>query len=318
MEFSCLVSDKEWDAFVVTSPQFSVFVTSDFIKSLNIDYKFFGVYDKKQLQAAAVLLIDKEGKSLPAPYSFSQYQGVLLADHPSFSNHKRIKHNLKTIEFLLQNLSEEYNYFSFCHSWRLEDLRPFLWFNYHTPERGVFQMELMYTGILDRTSYKDFEHYLSKIAKGRKYDYKKAKKNIVVSDSENIDELITLYVQTFQRQGVNVGDKEIQQMSSICSYAIKNRYGALKLASYQGRVISAVFFLKDHRTAYYLFGASDPEYRNTGGASLLLLESIRESFENGIGEIDFVGVNSPHRGDFKLSFNAALKPFYVTTINIEE
>jgi len=32
-------------------------------------------------------------------------------------------------------------------------------------------------------------------------------------------------------------------------------------------------------------------------------------------EIDFCGVNSPQRGDFKISFNAEIKPYYESTFD---
>jgi len=76
---------------------------------------------------------------------------------------------------------------------------------------------------------------------------------------------------------------------------------------------SAVLFLYDDRTAYYMFGANDPAYRNTSAGTFLLMNMIKEAFEMGLKEIDFVGVNSPNRGDYKISFNADIKPHFVAT-----
>ena len=42
---------------------------------------------------------------------------------------------------------------------------------------------------------------------------------------------------------------------------------------------------------------------------------IRDAFECSFSEVDFVGVNSPNRGDFKISFNPELKPYHVCTYN---
>jgi len=73
--------------------------------------------------------------------------------------------------------------------------------------------------------------------------------------------------------------------------------------------------LYDDRTAYYLFGANDPMYRHTSAGAFLLMHMIKDAFEKGIQEIDFVGVNSPNRGDFKISFNAEVKPYFVTDLS---
>ena len=72
-------------------------------------------------------------------------------------------------------------------------------------------------------------------------------------------------------------------------------------------------FLNDHRGAYYLIGANDPEYRHSGSGSYLMLESLRRSQERGLATVDFVGINSPNRGDFKTSFNAVPVPYFVAT-----
>ena len=58
-------------------------------------------------------------------------------------------------------------------------------------------------------------------------------------------------------------------------------------------------------------GASGPcRARQGGAATRLMLDSIFEAKRRGLVELDFVGVNSPDRGDFKLSFNPELKPYF--------
>jgi hypothetical protein len=43
-----------------------------------------------------------------------------------------------------------------------------------------------------------------------------------------------------------------------------------------------------------------------------MLNLIRDAMEKGLKYVDFCGVNSPNRGDYKISFNAELKPYFVT------
>jgi len=70
------------------------------------------------------------------------------------------------------------------------------------------------------------------------------------------------------------------------------------------------FFVTDSDCAYYLFGANDPDLRYANASSKLLIENIAIFAAQGLKRFDFVGVNSPQRGDFKLSFNAELVPEY--------
>ena len=77
-----------------------------------------------------------------------------------------------------------------------------------------------------------------------------------------------------------------------------------------GAPASASLFLWDQRTGYYVFGASDPAYRSTGAATVVMVESLWHAIERGLSQIDFCGINSPQRGDFKTSFGAAPVPYF--------
>jgi hypothetical protein len=38
----------------------------------------------------------------------------------------------------------------------------------------------------------------------------------------------------------------------------------------------------------------------------------------GLLEFDFVGANSPQRGDYKISFNADIKPYFSSSISLKQ
>ena len=48
--------------------------------------------------------------------------------------------------------------------------------------------------------------------------------------------------------------------------------------------------------------------------SFILFEAIKRYMDQGLSSVDFVGVNSPMRGDFKTSFNAQVKPYYIVKL----
>jgi lipid II:glycine glycyltransferase (peptidoglycan interpeptide bridge formation enzyme) len=77
-----------------------------------------------------------------------------------------------------------------------------------------------------------------------------------------------------------------------------------------GGIASMCLFLYDKKRAYYLLAANDPTHRSTGAATRLMFDNIFEAKRRGLQELDFVGVNSPNRGDFKLSFNPELKLYF--------
>ncbi len=305
-------SKQIWDAFASTSPQRSVFVESRFLDSLRVDYDLVTCYDKGEIVAGAVLIYSARGEPIEVGFPFTLYQGILLADNTQKPAHSQITHELKVVEYFLEKLTAHFKKFCFCQSWRLQDIRPFQWHNFHEPDKGRFKTDLRYTGILDLRNYNDFEGYLASVRTVRRQEYRKASQSLTIQFSDDTALLDALHAKTFERQSLERGDQDSALIRSICDQAIANGYGKMGVALLNGIPVSAVLFLYDDRTAYYLFGANDPSYRKSSAGSCLLIYMIKDALENDVQEVDFVGVNSPNRGDFKISFNADLKPYYVT------
>jgi hypothetical protein len=270
-------------------------------------------YEKGQIVAGVVLIYSDAGELIDRPYPFTQYQGVLLADNRSHSAHTKITHEFKVVEYFISQLTEYYKKCCLCHSWRLNDLRPFQWHNYHDPDKGLFKLDLRYTGILDLKKYDNFNAYLSSIRLLRKREFKKASQTLNLKLCDDALMLDTLHAMTFERQNIERSNQDSVLVRSICQHAVAGGYGKMSVALLDEMPVSAVLFLYDDRTAYYLVGANDPIYRNTGAGSFLMLHMIKDAFEQGMEEIDFVGVNSPSRGDYKISLNAELKDYFITS-----
>lgn len=305
-------SKQAWDAFVSTSPQRSVFVYSKFLDSLRVSYDLVTCYEKGKIVAGVVLIYSETGAPISGTFPFTQYQGVLLADNSQKAGHSQLSLEFKVLEHFIKQLTEHYGKFSFCHSWRLRDLRPFQWHNYHEAEKGQFKIDLRYTGILDLQQFGNFDEYLSSVRTVRRQEFKKSSQLLKFQLSDDASLLDVLHAKTFERQSLERTDRDSMLVQSICKDAIAGGYGKMSVALLNDVPVSAVLFLYDDRTAYYVFGANDPEYRNTSAGAFLLMQMIKDAFDNGLKEIDFVGVNSPNRGDFKISFNAEVKPYFMT------
>ncbi|MBF0331987.1 MAG: GNAT family N-acetyltransferase, partial [Candidatus Omnitrophica bacterium] len=75
--------------------------------------------------------------------------------------------------------------------------------------------------------------------------------------------------------------------------------------------MSGSLFVFDRFRAYYLIGGTDPDFRQYGvGTRNFHDVFVRLNSELGIKEVDFVGVNSPGRGGYKLSFGARIVPYF--------
>jgi lipid II:glycine glycyltransferase (peptidoglycan interpeptide bridge formation enzyme) len=79
-----------------------------------------------------------------------------------------------------------------------------------------------------------------------------------------------------------------------------------------GAVAAAALFVYDRTAAYYLAAGTDPELRETGAGTSIVLAFIERAIARGLHGVDVCGINSPQRGDFKTSFNALPVPYFLT------
>ena len=299
----------KWDEFVKLSPQRSIFVFTDFLNSIKYDYKLITTYEKNRIVLGTLIIFDEDERPIKRMLPFNLYQGILFAENKNYSFHKSISYNLKVLEFTLSKISSKYNEFSLCTSWRINDLRAFLWHNYHKEDQRKFKNEVLYTGIIQKKLYDSFDHYLKKVRSSRRQEFKKSLNNLTFKSSNNVELLFQLYKKTLDRQNISITNEEKKLLFSMSRQALNKGYGKMFLAFFNENPISAVFILNDDISAYYWIGASDPNYRKLNGSTFLLFNIIKEFFESDLKEFDFLGTNSPKRGDYKLSFNCELKQF---------
>jgi len=302
-----------WDAFVSRSPQGNVFCRSGFLDSLGVAYDTWLLRTNGRTQAGAVLLKDSQGNVLAAPYPLSMYHGVLLDEGlVSAQPHRRYKEGLELTAKLLEELERRYSRLSFCLHPGFDDLRAFSWFHYHRRELGMFNIGLNYTGIID-LGMPDFEAYLATIRSCKRREYRLALKNGLTAETgDDLVALENLYRMTFERQGATKSSEELRLVRAIAQVALAQGFGEILLVRLPGgEVASATLFLHDEHAGYYLIGANNPDYRNTYSGVFAFVESCRRCHARGLKQIDVCGVNSPNRGDFKTSFNAVPKPYFV-------
>ena len=304
--------DAVWDAFVQASPQGNVFCQSSFLAALGVNAHRYLVTENSNTRFGAIVL-ERDGAALPAPYPFTMYQGVMLAgDLATLPAHKAVPAGLELNDFLLAELAARWNTVSFCLHPTFPDLRSFLWLNYHEPDKGQFRVDLRYTGSIDLQSATSPSQQMRSV---RRQEHRRATEaGLRCEPSEDLEALDRLHELTFQRQGIERPASEVQLLRDISAAALRHGFGKCFVARLpDGQVASASLFLHDTRTAYYLIGANDPAHRKSGSGVFLLAEIIEQYRQAGHQSVDFVGVNSPNRGDFKTSFGARPVPYFEVT-----
>ena len=67
--------DAEWEKFVESSPDFSVYLTKEFLENTSENNKFFKCYKGEELRAAVVMVVDDENKKSISS-NFLIYSGI--------------------------------------------------------------------------------------------------------------------------------------------------------------------------------------------------------------------------------------------------
>ena len=313
------VTDLEsWDLELASSPQRNIFCRSDFLEALGCTYDLYFIEENGRLLLGCPIITNASGIPLDHTHPFTQYQGPWFTKaFQALSSHSRSGECLKILDFLLAQLEQNYAQLHFDSHWSFPDLRSFSWFQYGEPEAKRFRMDLYYSGLIDLNPLKDFSEYLTTVRKSRRQEYRALKEDglaIERSSREKISNFMMLYKATFERQSLSVPDTNLKLVQSILEKFIGTKSGELYFClNSEKKEISASFFLRDGITSYYLFGANDPDFRHLPGGSLVVLAEIENAFHDGIKCIDMCGMNSPQRGAFKASFNAALVPYFSLT-----
>jgi len=303
-------SDNEkWDEFVSNSLQGNIFCMSSFLNAWGKDSEKLFIKKNDQIMLGA-LLMDHKLKLVNPP---TRYQGILFSKEISnFPIYKRTKVCLDLVEFLLDELTKKYDRINFSLFHTFKDLRTIQWLNYHEPEKGQFNINLRYTGILDTTGANDIDSLLMLMRTDRRQAYRKNKKNgFNLKESDDVEIIDYLQELTYKRQGFSIEDNERKLFLDLVDGLNKDNLGRLLVCKDKDdNPAAASFFIFDNKYVYYLYGANDPDYRKFGTGTAIVTDQILFFKEKGINLIDFCGINSPARGDFKTSFNAMPIPFY--------
>lgn len=299
--------DAQWDRLVAASPQGTVFSQSGFLRSLGCRFRRYLIGTPGQAQALCAAIEDASGEHLVG-HDYTPYLGLLFVGAANAPPRQRVLDELRLSEFALQQLTARYRTVAMALSWQFGDLRPFLWHNYHEAALGQFQSAPRYTAVLGLDGI-DADSYPAQTRACRRQELRKGTA-YTVREEHDVEGFLALYALTFARQGIDLAPAALALVERITRAALAQGYGRLSSCSTGRGVAAMTLFLFDGRRAYYLFAANDPEQRNSGAATRLMFENIYDARRRGLVEFDFVGVNSPKRGDFKLSFNPELKLYF--------
>ena len=310
----CKVTHSEWDEFLELSPQASVFCTSWFLSCYSGRCDYWVLRDDtEEMVAGTPILHDETGKTYLETAPYSMYVGPVMGEKTSmWPHHKKGKAIPEILQYLILELLKIYRHLALSFHHDHKDLRGVQWVCYAPEFKGTMAMELRYTADIKIPADSEAMTWLSEMRSVRRQEINKTKRLGFTSESvTNVEAMTEIYKKTFSRQEISIDESHQNLVNSIATKAIRGGYGLMTaVRDKQGCLCSAYLFLIFKDKAYYLFGANDPEFRKLSPSTQLMYDSVMLLHQHGIKTLDFCGVNSPNRGDYKTSFNAITAPYY--------
>ncbi|NVJ91186.1 MAG: GNAT family N-acetyltransferase [Methylocystaceae bacterium] len=315
--------DERWDNFVHNSPQGTLFSTSIFLSCLMHNKPGTWYCKKKGEIVAAVCVVESPDGSQAVEDDLIIYGGILFKkDRPNQNVAQTMSEHFRISAFLADELQRLYETVFINLSPNIEDLRPFLWYNYGN-DNPKWQHDLRYTSyhdlsLIDPNGPLEKNPIYISASQSRRQQIKYGiKKGVITELSTDVERFLELYKLTFDRQDENAIGLMEETLRTVM-FAILNAGIGVMYFSYtaDGRLGSAAVFAWDNKRAYYLYGANDPTCRDDHTGTMILWQAFLDLAERGLPSVDMEGVNSPLRGHFKLSFGGHLVPYYhITFLN---
>ena len=306
----------EWDIFVKSSKNGTIFSYSKYLEALKIRYGCYFILKNNEKRAALSVIESKNGTNAVLD-DLVIYNGLIFGPGNKEQNEaQRNSEKYRITEFAATQLATIYKSVKISLHPSIYDLRPFLWYNYGK-DLPKYKSNVRYTSYLDISDFSR-KHDLDSIlcyqsaSTARRQEIRYGiRENVNTEELFSPDLFVFFYQMTMKKSGEEVSSNKLNRIVCLMEEIIYNKMGKMYIAKTQtGDIGSLAFFVNDQYRSYYLFGANNPDLHNKHTGTMVLWDAFYALREDGMTEIDLEGVNSPNRGWFKLSFGGSLVPYY--------
>ena len=256
---------EEWDRFVDESPQGNIFCRSWWLEVVAPQRFRILTLHKGDKIVAGMPMVYAQKWGFRAIYMppLTQTLGVLLAPPTSDRYEKRLSREMNILGSLVEAIPK-CNLFSVNFHPSFTNWLPFYWAGYKQTTRYTYAI----------TDLSDLDRVFSEFAHSKRKNIKKACGLVEVREDLSAAEFYSNHVMTLRKQGASIS-YSYDLFERIYNAAHENHAGKTWYAIDSERNIhAAIFVVFDRKSAYYLISSIDPDYRNSGAASLLVREAI--------------------------------------------
>jgi len=305
-----------WGKFSQTSKEYSLFNDSIYLNSFGGKYKLYLVKKGDYIKAGLVVIL-KDEKNLKVD-DLVIYSGILFEDGSAQKSSKVTLERFEISNFIIEELDKLYEHIEFVLSPYVDDIRAFLWHNYHSSkDSDKYSVSIRYTSYLDISSLSNFiNEEDSEIFKNletlRKRNIREARKKEAYTIVTNEVELFILYYKKLMlKQDQIVSMEKLSNIKNLITTLVNKKKAKIYVSkNSQNEIQYITIFAWDKFRAYYLFGAPNPDASERYRGTISFWDAFIDLAHNGVITVDMEGVNSPQRGWFKLSFGGNLKTYY--------
>lgn len=252
-----------------------------------------------QVQAVWPYYLRKKGPwKVIAPAYFTPYAGPWLIYPGGQKPSSRVSYENKLYQALIEQLPKVAEIEQQM-PLNLTNGLPFLW--------NGFQESVGYTYLLD-LSLSEAELW-SNLRENIRRQIKKAEKTTKVGKTDDSALIEKRFKATFKQQGNAYPIGDDQFIARMLTFMEKNKMGEALTASSADEAHTVLVSLRDAQSAYYLLGAADARYKNSGAMSLLMWKSILAAKEAGCMIYNFEGSVIPSIEKFIRGFGGELCPY---------
>lgn len=308
--------DEAWDRFIMSTPDCTIFAHSKYLANSGCRVGTYHCFNSGELRAAVVLVESDDGSAAILD-DLVIYSGIYFGT-PTYGQNpsQQISEHFEISSFVAEWMAGTYSAIEFALPPSVNDIRPFLWFNYGQ-DTSRYRVDVRYTSVLKIGDFATAEkledvaaYALCSSARRQQIRYAR-RDDVVTEEFSDVGLFADFYQRTMGRQGEHVSSNKMDNMANLVQALLMNGMARMFVSrDRHGTPGSVAVYATDRQQAYYLFGANDPNLRNTPTGTAVLWDAFTPLAQGGIATIDLEGVNSPRRGWFKLSFGGDLRPYY--------
>ena len=307
---------QEWESFVINTPQYTMFVSNLYLSVFGGKYKLLFIRKGIEIKAGFCILLSEDEKNIILN-DLIVYSGIFFKDDSSQKHVKARSERFDITNAILDYITINYNKIHWALSVQIEDMRPFLWYNYGK-EHDRFELDLRYTSYLDISSLSSFKYeeqtqLFKSLDTVRQRNIRKARENESYTIQElNIDSYIQFYQELMSQQNESISSNKLDNKRNIIKELVSNNKAIMFITKNKDqKILYITIFSFDKNRAYYLFGAGNINANEQYKGTICFWDAfITLSQKYNVKEVDLEGINSPQRGWFKLSFSGTMKTYY--------